>query len=89
MSISVDVRDALRTALDDEQLSDEAVLMFGALLQTSGFPAGWGFARADWTDSDLAVLAELQRADYITRSPKDGVAAFLATRFFVFTEGDT
>jgi|GEM_PF-3028063 len=82
MCLDVDVRAALRTALDDERLSDEALLMFCSLLSRVGFCAGWGSACADWTDSDYAALDELTCADYIYRSPKDDIAAFLAVRFF-------
>jgi len=82
MSVKVDVRAALRTALEDERLSEEALLMFCSLLSRIGFCAGWGSACADWTDSDYAALDELTQADYIYRSPKDHIAAFLAFRFF-------
>jgi len=82
MCLDIDVRAALRTAIDDERLSEEALLMFCSLLSRTGFRAGWGSASADWTDSDYAALDELTGADYIYRLPKDNIAAFLAVRFF-------
>jgi len=54
------------------------VLPFGLHLKTSDCRN----ACADWTDSDYAALDELTQADYIYRSPKDHIAAFLAFRFF-------